>query len=175
MTINIEEKDVNGTVYKNLKFSRQTLPAEFVVVEKVYEEPKSGTGQYGNWYNYLFRVKEVKSVDPSTLEITHNKDEVEASFFASEKLHEKIVGITENVPFKIYKETIVGKKGEYSTFAVEMVGEDKKSSESGSEWLDDAKYMLNNGLDKETVAEQIAKDRGIEKTSVLDEINDLPE
>tara|TARA_R100000734_G_scaffold7674_1_gene6155 strand:- start:10828 stop:11340 length:513 start_codon:yes stop_codon:yes gene_type:complete len=62
-------------------------PTDANVVELMYNEPKTGTNNYGDWYLYGVR-----------------KDGVETSFFATDALHKKLSVYNQGAKLSIQKE-----------------------------------------------------------------------
>ena len=62
-------------------------PTDANVVELMYNEPKTGTNNYGDWYLYGVR-----------------KDGVETSFFATDALHKKLSAYSQGAKLSIKKE-----------------------------------------------------------------------
>ena len=118
MVVKIVETEKNGKVFKNLKMSNM-LPFEYVIIEKSFPDPKTGTSQYGNWYNYGVYVTEYVTVDPNTGERVEKEfDEPEqVSFFARETIHEKIKNIPVNTPILIRQEKKEG--DQFSRYVIE--------------------------------------------------------
>lgn len=122
MSIQIQENEKNGTVYKNLKFSRVSHPSEHVVVEKVFEEPLTGQNSYGTYYVYTLDVKKIATLDKNA-QLNEETDLGEVTMFATDKLHEQLSQYSTGVPLRINKEEVEGKRGSYTTFVVQKVEE----------------------------------------------------
>ncbi len=109
-------------LYKNLKFSKRTMPFEYAVVEKIFREPLELPSKFGGmWYSYKLRVSEINTIDENTGQAVVLTDVEEASMGATESLNEMIKDVEVNRKFKISKETIEGAQGEYTKFKVTFV------------------------------------------------------
>lgn len=144
----------------------EMLPPEYAVVEKLYDEPLSGEnvskkdGKKFEWRLYTVAVHEYVTVDPETLEKTHEKfdEPKEVGFFKSAKTFaEPFDALPLNAKVKITQKKLEGKS--IKTFSVEKIGEgdvtptepDKKQHNA----FDKVKELKNQGVDLESVKKRI--------------------
>lgn len=77
-------------------------PTDANVVELLYNQPKTGTNTYGNWYLYGVR-----------------KDGVETSFFATDALHRKLSAYSQGAKLSIQKEEYAPNKSAWTVKPLE--------------------------------------------------------
>lgn len=175
MTVLIEEK---GN-YKTLKFSKTAIPAEYAIIEKKFKDPKTGTGQYGDWFLYGVKVSELNSMNPRTGAIDKTTEEADASFFATQNLHERLVEVETGVRIKIFKDIIEGEKGEFTKFSFEVLdgatGEKPAVPENKPELnLDtELKSIKDSGSNIDEVAPELSKRYGMPEAFIKAKFKNL--
>lgn len=131
MAITIKVEKRNGREFKNLRMSN-LLPFEYVIFEKGFPEPKTGTGKFGPWYNYGIHIHEIVTIDPNTGEKKIEKFDSpeQVSFFARETIHQKIKDVPVGVKIKVRQVQEEGNM--YKTYVVEVLDDVQPTSTSSN-------------------------------------------
>ena len=148
MVIEIKENEKG----KNIKFSG-LLPFEYAVVEKVFEEPKSGeaTGPDGKfeWFLYALQVYEVNTLDLSSGEqVKTNYDgEQMASFVSAKSLREALDKVDVGTKVRIR-----AKKPEGKSYAVYFIQEEADQTPTKKISKEAVQELKSKGATKEEVS-----------------------
>ena len=117
-------------------------PTDANIVELMYNQPKTGTNNYGDWYLYGVR-----------------KDGVETSFFATDALHKKLSVYSQGAKLSIQKEEYAPGKSAWTVKPLE--GTTASAPTTTTKTIDDRTHDIHKQVCLKLAVEMIGNVEGL--------------